>query len=298
MGTAYGPPAPSLPLIDLVPGALPPLTYRARVDADHVVAFALATNDPNPRYLDGDAVPPLFTVTLILDAFQKPLVEFDERAVTSRASVSVHGQHDVWFHRPVIPGTPIRYGVGFHGATQNRGGVLITRRLVLCDAEGGLLVEHFWSSIHIGARLDGNVGSAPPDHAFPESARVHPVGRKSVPVDRDQTFRYAGVSGDHNGHAVDDEIARREGYPGKILQGLCTFALTSGAVVDVAAGGDPGRLRRVAARFAAPAFPQHDLAVDVYDAGPTEGGGRAFAFECGQGDAVVIRHGRAEVTGG
>src|SRR5438874_11840469 len=33
------------------------------VDPDEVVAFALAINDDNPRYLDGSAVPPTYVVT-------------------------------------------------------------------------------------------------------------------------------------------------------------------------------------------------------------------------------------------
>jgi hypothetical protein len=42
--------------------------YRGRVDADAVFAFARATNDCNDLYVRGEAVPPLFTATLIVPA--------------------------------------------------------------------------------------------------------------------------------------------------------------------------------------------------------------------------------------
>jgi acyl dehydratase len=95
---------------------------------------------------------------------------------------------------------------------------------------------------------------------------------------------------------MDDEIAREQGYPSKILQGMCTFALCSRAVVGIGASGDPRRLRRLAGRFSAPAFPRHDLDVEVYDAGAVGGGRRALAFEATQEGVTIIKHGRAELT--
>ena len=99
-----------------------------------------------------------------------------------------------------------------------------------------------------GGTIDADLGGSIADHTFSEEARTRPVGSRTVRVDRDQAFRYAGVSADHAGHALDDETARQEGYPSKILQGMCTFGLCSGAVVDEGAGRNAGRLRRLAGR--------------------------------------------------
>jgi acyl dehydratase len=270
--------------------------FRGRVDDDAAVAFARATNDHNDLYLNGSAVPPLFTVSLIT-ASQGEAIRASGPAVAVRgASTSVHAEHDVRFLGPVLPGMALQWETDRLGVRQTSGGVLVTHRTVVADADGVPLVEHLWSSLHLGGTTEDESGAEKPDHAFPEEARARPVGSRDVPVDRDQAFRYAGVSGDHIGHAIDDEIARSEGYPGKILQGLCTFALCSGAVVDVAAAGDPRRLRRLAVRFSAPAFPRRDLVVDVYDAGETTDGAKAVAFEARQDGSTVIRHGRAEVS--
>jgi acyl dehydratase len=271
-----------------------PERYRGRIDEDAVAAYALATNDPNPLYLDGIAVPPLFTATLILPA------QWDQsrtllRSAPIRGAVgAVHGEHDVFFWGPVTPGMTLQWDAGLHAMKQTAGGVISAQRILISDRDGAPLVEHFWSNFHIGGSIDGDVGPDLPDHTFPEGARDRPVGHKIVPVDRDQAFRYAGVSSDHAGHAIDDEIAREQGYPGKILQGLCTFALCSGAVIDLI-GGDPRLLRRMAGRFSAPAFPRHDIEVQVYDAGQSEEGGRSLAFEAIQNGVAVIKHGRADL---
>ena len=274
-----------------------PAVYRGRVDADAVVAFAAATNDLNDRYLQGVAVPPLFTASFILSAQHAVSDRVPATGSLRGATASLHGEHDVYFRGAVVPGMALQWQANVCSAQQTRGGVLVTKRTVVADEHGAPLVEHYWSNLHVGATHDADFGEAKADHSFPEAARARPVGHRTVPVDRDQTFRYAGVSSDHIGHAVDDEIARAEGFRAKILQGLCTFALCSGAVVDVGAGGDPGRLRRLAGRFASPAYPGRTLEVDLYDAGRTKDGDRALAFEVRQDGVFVIKHGRAEVIG-
>lgn len=270
------------------------LVHRGWVDEDAVAAFALATNDPNPRYLAGEAVPPLFTAGLILGAHQEAAHRAMELTAVSGFTGSVHGQHDVHFHGPIRPGTELGWRAGFHGAVQTRGGVLVTIRVEVADVDGPV-VEHYWSNLFTGGTIERDLGEPAPGHSFPEPARDHPVASRPVRIDRDQAFRYAGVSGDHAGHALDDSVARSEGYPGKILQGMCTLALCSGAVVDAVAGADPGRLLRFAGRLAAPTFPRRDLTLRLYDAGITAAGDRALAFEAVQDGVTVVRHGRAEV---
>jgi acyl dehydratase len=130
----------------------------------------------------------------------------------------------------------------------------------------------------------------------PDDARSRPIGSHTFDVTGDQSFRYAGASTDHALIHIDDEAARRAGFPSKFLQGLCTFAMCSGAVVKIAADGEPERVRRLACRFAAPVFPRHDLVVEVFDAGTTDAGDRCVAFEAASSRATVIKHGRAEIA--
>jgi acyl dehydratase len=270
--------------------------YEGRADADAAVAFGSATNDRNDRYVRGEAVPPLFTVSLILPASWEAHARDSARHLVRGATGGVHGEHDVFYYGAVKPGMALRWQATTYGARQTRGGVLATQRIMVTDAHGAPLVEHFWSNFIISGTIERDVGSAAPDHTFPEDARTRRFGNQTVAVDRDQAFRYAGVSRDHAGHAIDDDIARQEGYPSKILQGMCTFGLCSGAVVDIGAGGDTSRLRRLAGRFSAPAFPGRDLVVTMYDAGITAEGARALPFEATQDGVTVVKHGLAEFS--
>lgn len=269
--------------------------HEGRVDPDAAVAYALATNDPNPACREGDAVPPLYTVALLLATFvEANSKSVDEGAVTGRTG-GVHGEHDVYFHAPVEPGAHLRWEAETHSAHQTPAGVLVTHRLEVTDTDGRPLVEHFWSTLLIGGRTEAAGGPPLADHRFPPQAREHPLATERFAVSRDQTFRYAGASNDHAPMHVDDEAARAVGFPSKFLQGVCTLAMCSGAVVKHAAGGDPLRLRRLAARFASPVFPRAELSVELYGA-PTADGPAVTVFEARSQGELCISHGRAEVA--
>jgi acyl dehydratase len=268
------------------------------MDEDAVAAYALATNDHNRRYQEGEATPLLFTATLLLDCERESEQGGNPQYRITGATTVVHGEHDVHFHRPARPGMVVRWKGTTFSARQTKGGVLVVQRISVTDEAGSLLVEHFWGTFHARATITLDVGPAPAGHLFPEEARQHAPSMGVIHIDRDQAFRYAGVSGDRVGHALSDRIARSEGYPGKILQGMCTFGLASGVLVDLVAGGDPFVVRRVAVRFSRPAFPLKDLEVHVYEAGRTDTGDLAFAFEGIQNGITVLKHGRIEIAPG
>ncbi|TAL39676.1 MAG: hypothetical protein EPN93_00985 [Spirochaetes bacterium] len=69
-------------------------------------------------------------------------------------------------------------------------------------------------------------------------------------VDKYRALYYAGASGDFNPIHIDPEFGKMVGLGGVILQGLCTLGFVAKSVTDWA--GDPGRLKRIKCRFAAP----------------------------------------------
>ena len=269
--------------------------YEGRVDPDAALAYANATNEPNDCYARGLAVPPLFTAALTLEAQGQVHRSHVDMDAIPGVRAGVHAEHDVSFARPLRPGMALRWQASSHSIRPTPVGPMITIHVNVTDGEGQPLVEHLWSSIFIGGRYDARLGPELPDHAFPEAARAKPIGRVGFDVTRDQGFRYGGASGDRPPHALDDVWAQAEGFEGKILQGMCTFAMCSGAVVKELAGGDPDKLRRLAGRFASPVRPGHELAVELYDAGPCPDGGRAVVFEATSEGDTVVKHGRAEL---
>jgi len=264
------------------------------VDADGVVAYALASNDDNPLYLSGEAVPPLFGVVVAWSAFIG-IPPLPPEAVEGQRG-GVHGEHDLYIFKPMVPGSWLHTTGERSAVVCSRAGMNVFVKLVTTDDDGDVVLEQYWSSLLRGDATGGDQGTPPPDHSVPANAQQRLVGTVSLPTTRDQTFRYAGASGDRAPMHVDDEVARSMGFPSKFNQGLCTLAVTSRGLIDLAADGDPRRVRRIAARFSAAAYPGDAIDVSVRDADIGTDGNRAFSFEASSNGAVVLRRGLVEVA--
>jgi acyl dehydratase len=69
-------------------------------------------------------------------------------------------------------------------------------------------------------------------------------------ADRYRPIYYAAVSGDFNPIHIDPEVGRAAGFPGAILQGMCTMAWLADACTAYL--GDPARVKRLRVRFSRP----------------------------------------------
>lgn len=96
--------------------------------------------------------------------------------------------------------------------------------------------------------------------AAPDRAPDHVVEYSTRP---DQALLYR-LSGDRNPLHSDPAFARRAGFDRPILHGLCTYGFTGRGLLHALADGDPGGLRGMDARFAAPVFPGDALRVEIW----------------------------------
>jgi acyl dehydratase len=270
-------------------------TYEARtatIDPDRAKAYAEATNDPNPAYAAGTHAPPVFGVVPTWEAMMLAAVDV---VPPEALMMVVHGEQDMHFHQPLVPGTTLVTRTTAHSIRVGGSGTRFTME-VASEDESGVPVLTQYVTMFVRGMADGESGGPDkPDHDFPADARARKVGDLSVHVDDDQTFRYRDASGDEMPIHVDEDFARSVGLPGIIAHGLCTMAMCSQAVVTEVAGGDPGRLARLAVRFASNVFPGNDVVTEIYDAGTTDDGLSAYAFEASSAGAVVIKNGWAEI---
>jgi acyl dehydratase len=256
-------------------------------DADSMVAYALATNDPNPRYIDVDRVggivaPPLYPVRivhpLIFKCVTDPLLDLDLLRV-------VHGEEDLTWHGPLRAGDLVHRRGVLEFISQKGSGVVAGWRMYL-EVDGELRVEVLNTVFARKAEMPGmepgdTYGSAPRRRAAAEGEAT--VLGAPMPVDPDQADRYAVASLDDNPIHVNDEVARKVGLPGVILHGLCTMAFTSRAVVDGLLDGDNSRLKRLSVRFSKPVLPGQTLTVHATDGGT----GYHLSVTNEQGDVVA-----------
>lgn len=272
--------------------------HVALIDPERARAYAAATNDDNPAYQTGRLAPVVFGVVPTWQAMGLAVADV---VPPDALMMIVHGEQDMHFHRPLVPGSSIVTRAQAYSVRVGSSGTRYTVKVTSDDSETAEPVLEQYVTMFIRGMADGDsAGPDKPDHTLTPEHKTKPVGDYTVHVDDDQTFRYRDASGDQMPIHVDDAFARSVGLPGIIAHGLCTMAMTSQAVIKTVAGGDPERLRRLAVRFSRNVFPGDDLTTTVYDLGGPLGPGagrHSYGFEAmtSRGE-TVITNGRAEIA--
>ena len=264
-------------------------TVEFPVTRERIAAYAAATNDPIPRHADGTVAPPVFAVVPGFGAMAEATLGV---APPEAASRILHGEHDIHITRPIAPGDLLRCRAQVIGVHRRSSGVVVTTLLETTAAGGDPVNEQYFTGFFRGAEHTGDAGRTAPDH------RADPPDGDSdltvtQPIDSDQPRRYAEASGDFMPVHLDDAFARKAGLPGVIVHGLCTMAFASHALIGAIAPADPTRLRRLAVRFSAPAFPGHAITTNAWRVGE-----HRYCFETLAEDGKqVIKDGLAEFAG-
>jgi acyl dehydratase len=257
------------------------------IDADRARAYAAATVDDNEAYTSGKYAPPVFGVVPTWES----LMASNAAVIPPEAMLMVvHGEQDMWFHQPLVPGMTLRTRATPFSVRVGGSGTRFTTRIDSVDEDGKPVLEIYGTTFIRGMSDGESAGPDKPDHTFPDDARARPAGELTVHLPEGITHGYSDASGDLMPIHLDEDVARSVGLPGIIVHGLCTMAVCSQAVVKTLADGDPARLRRLAVRFAKNVFPDSDVTVSMFEAGDG-----AYAFEAHSRGDLVISNGRAEV---
>ena len=263
--------------------------FPGRLEPDAIAAYAAATCDGTASVLAGRAVPAVFPVILVFEAVEAARADVPAEA-WRRVRGGVHGEHDIVIHRAPAPGEALDTWSQISAVRTTRAGTQVVVHLEQLDADRRVVVEQWWTMVLLG--LDGlpDLGSMPADHRFPESARANPLAPVTAHLDEKMAHRYAEVSGDWSAHHFDIEVARAAGFDFVFAHGLCTMAICTHRLLGLLGVDDPGRVSRVAVRFASPTPLGCDLTVKAY--GIDE---RSFAFEASADGVTTITHGRLEL---
>ena len=272
-------------VFDTAPVGVPVESDPIAITLEHTRRFAEATNDRNPDYLEGRLAPPLYALVPVL----KTMVAA-KNAVTR--AFAFHGEHDLVVHRPLEPGMTVRVAATVIGVRQRSAGVATVVRVETRDHDTVLNEQHFTSFVASG-RVAAEAGQdAPPHVPEPPSGAVRET---TMPLDPDQTRRFAAAADDWDAYTLDEEVARSMGFPTIIVHGTCTLAFAARAIVDELCAGDSRRLERFAARLTRPLLlvSGQALTTRIWAAGD----GRAIGFDAIDHEGTpMIRNGWAEVS--
>ena len=262
------------------------------VTAEEIVAFALATNDRNPRYLAAEIAPPIYALNPVLE----PMVAA-KSAVTKE--FGFHGEHEIRFHRPIRAGMRLKAVASVAGVRGRSSGVAIYVTIATHDGEGALVNEQGFISFVSNAVVSESRGEEPPRYALPGDIDSRsPAVRVDYAMDPDQTRRYAAASHDHDAYTVDEAVARKMGFPTLLVHGMCTFAFAARAIVNEMCGGDPERLTRIAVRLSRPVYlvPEQRLTTSIWPLGSGVSGDMSCAYTViDAAGETVMTNGYAEV---
>lgn len=264
------------------------------ITREATIAYAEATNDEHPKHLSGEIAPPLFAVVPGLQILGPTVMGVVPPEILMTV---VHGEQDMIFHRPIVPGETVvtrARPTGVHGRSS---GVMVIGKAETTTPDGEPIVDQYMTAFFRGAQLDVSEGESLTQHGFEEALREQePLAKIEHGYDADQTQRYSQASGDPMPIHLDDDFAKQMGLPGIIVHGLCTMAFTSRAVIQTACPDDPAKLKRLAVRFAKIVQPHETVTHHLWDAGTTDGGLRRIAFETVSSNGnVAIKDGLAEV---
>ncbi|UCE09875.1 MAG: MaoC family dehydratase N-terminal domain-containing protein [Candidatus Thorarchaeota archaeon] len=266
------------------------------VTADSIRAYALATNETNTRFTHSDSrqiiAPPFYTVVVLPDLLQQLWLDPDE--IGADPSRVVHAQQEMRWFESVRPGD-IVYSSAEIANIVSRGRHESLDMIVSLTREDTKLVDMTFRIIALTKGGTSEKKATPPK--FEEITR-HLITEGTSVVSADQGKRYAKASGDLNPLHTDDEVGRRLGFPGAILHGLCTLAMSTQTIVDSVLDGDPTGLRFLSARFSNPVFMGETLTTRVYADAPTEEGFDSFRFlAVDSKDTPVVTDGIAHISG-
>ena len=264
------------------------------VSADALRAFAQATNEDNPRFLDGgpleDVVaPPLFAIVAAAPSEKLPLAD---EALTGPGELfrrqMVRGDNEIVWSDVIRPGDRIASTAVVATIEEKANGELL--RVGITLRRSGREIARVSCGYFV--RGETAVKKSPP----PSEPRGQILAAVDMTVTPDQPRRYADASGDRNRIHLDDAVARIAGHPGVILQGSCTMAFVSKAVLDAFCAGDPRRLRRLKVRYARPVLPGDVLTTILWRQRDVTSGVRYGLETKRQDGTIVVKNAYAEVA--
>jgi len=208
----------------------------------------------------------------------------------------VHGEQRLELFAPVEPSGDVMVRTRVGGIYDKGSGALVELEVRADDRASGKPL--FAAVTALFVRGEGGFGGKPaperPPRVAPRRAPDFELSYPTLPV---QTLLYR--HGGHDPHPIhlDPEVARRGGMKAPILMGLNTLGFAGRALLHAVGGSDPGRLRSIEGRFAAPGYNGDTLTTQIWvgdDIAAQPGEAQVALYRVvSQEGAVLLDRGRA-----
>lgn len=196
---------------------------------------------------------------------EPPEVRFPGVRLNLAALLQLEQQLEV--HRPIPRAGSARCRSEIVAVEEHGDAAVLVQRTLLLGPDGTAMISGI-SRVH--ARGEGNSG--PSDHPRPDRTPVpdrDPDAEAMTPTLHCQArwYQRCGLGNSMRGNVhTDAAFARAAGLPAPIMQGVCTYAMVCGAIVDTVLDGDVSRMRQYTARFRGIVFPGETLRTRIWSA--------------------------------
>ncbi len=210
----------------------------------------------------------------------------DEAGLASSIFDLVHLHHEVTLPAAGATqraGADARVQVSAPQVQRTEGGLVIG--VESSTAEGAVRDRFFVRRTAVDPTLPVVPAADPADLPATTSTPTRTLGTRIITAPG-RLESFATVSGDANPIHRSDLLARLVGLPGRIVHGMWTSAAATRAVLELAAEGDPGRLRDWSIDFVAPVLPGQPVTFTATRVGMRDGA-RIVEVQASTDDGIV-----------
>lgn len=268
---------------DLVGKRTGPVEHR--VDARWAMAYAAGIDDLSEAYFDNRdgrplAIHPVFPVCLEWPVL---VASMAEHGVDMRRSV--HATHDLHLVAPLVADETYTTTATIVGVEQRKPGVYLGWRFDTSDSAGRVVCQTSQGNLFLGATLEGEARWSEPMPPLPGFAVKAGVPRScDLLVPLNMAHVYTECARIWNPIHTDRAVAAAHGIGEPLLHGTATLALAVSALVARVLDGDPSRVRRITARFAARVELPNALALEFSRCGTS---GVCFSAKTADGQTAL-----------
>lgn len=271
-------------------------SIATEVDVRWTMAYAASLGDFFPHYFDttrssGIVAHPMFGVCIEWPAAGS--IRHKTRASLSQQEAfrGVHATHQTIIHRLVHPPEHLITSTELVGVERRKPGAYEVGKFETVDDKGAVVGTTYYGTLYREVDVKGPDRPAEipglPAPSFSGSA----ISEFRVPIGAGAAHIYTECARIWNPIHTDIAVAVNAGLPGLVLHGTATLAMTLSRIIQAEAGGDPGLVSGIQARFGAMVLIPSEITVRIL-ARENTATGSAISFETLNADgAGAIRDG-------